>query len=146
MTSTASLSVKSREGGGLRATLASIAAGAVVSIAACAVIAALAHAAGVPAAFQPLQFTSFTALVVIAAIAGAIGWNIVRTRADQPSLILTRLVPAVVLVSMTPDILIGLTKSMPHTTWAGVATLMIMHVAVAGALVGSYRYFLPPRR
>lgn len=124
--------------------LSAIGAGAASAVAACAAIAAIARTAGVSADFQPLEFPSFTALVVIAAIAGAIGWNVIRTRSSRPAHTLTRLTPVVVLISLVPDVLVGLTKGMPHTTWAGVATLMIMHLAVAALLVTSYRYFLPP--
>lgn len=143
MASTVPLSVRPRDRG-LITMLSAIGAGAAVGVAASVTLATIAHAAGVSTAFRPLQFASYTALVVIAAISGAIGWRIVRTRSSRPRQTLARLVPAVVLVSMTPDILVGLTKVMPHATWAGVATLMIMHLAVAAALVGSYRYFLPP--
>jgi len=34
----------------------------------------------------------------------------------------------------------------PHTTWAGVGALMVMHVIVAVAEVASYRRFLAGRR
>ncbi len=140
MSSTISPPVRTQHRG-LQATLASIVAGAVVGVAACAAIAGLAHAMGVFTAFQPLQFASYTALVVIATIAGAIGWKLVQGHAARPARTLTRLVPAVVVVSMTPDVLVGVSKSMPHTSWAGVITLMLMHLAVSAALVASYSYF-----
>jgi len=41
------------------------------------------------------------------------------------------LAPAVVLVSLIPDVLVGVTRSEAGTTWAGVFGLMAMHLAVA---------------
>lgn len=125
----------------LRPTLYATAASAVVGILACVVIALIAEAAGAPSDFQPLS--SYPTLVVIGVVAGALGWNLVRHRSADPRRALTRLVPVVLVVSFIPDVLVGVTKSFAHTTWGGVAALMIMHIAVAAAAVASYLYFLP---
>jgi uncharacterized protein DUF6069 len=106
------------------------------------VISAIAHAAGVAHSFSPLQPATFTALIVVGVLAGGLGWQLVRTRAARPGRLLSRLVPAVLLLSFIPDLLIGITHGL-HATWGGVAALMCMHVAVAAAAVASYSLFLP---
>jgi hypothetical protein len=53
---------------------------------------------------------------------------------------------AAIVVSFIPDIAVGIGKTVPYTTWGGVAALMVMHVVVAGAGVASYHRFLPSRR
>lgn len=124
-----------------RATLTAIGVAAVAGIVACLIIAIIARAAGVPGSFSPLS--SFPALVIIGVVAGALGWNVVRHRSADPRRLLTRLVPAVLALSFIPDVVVGVTKALPHTTWGGVAALMLMHLAVAGAAIPSYRRFLP---
>jgi hypothetical protein len=108
-------------------------------------IAAIAHGAGVTHSFAPLHFATYTALIVPAVIGGAIGWQLVRARATNPSRLLARLVPLVLLLSFVPDLLIGATKTLTATTWGGVLALMAMHIVVACAAVGSYLVFLPVR-
>jgi hypothetical protein len=118
---------------------------AVIGVLASTLIAAVAHGAGVSHAFLPLHFATFTLFIVVAAIGGAVGWQLVRARAADPSRILARLVPVVLLLSFIPDVLIGVTKAETATTWGGVFALMTMHVFVATAAVASYLYFLPVR-
>jgi Family of unknown function (DUF6069) len=106
------------------------------------VISAVAHAAGVARSFSPLQPATFTVLIVVGVLVGGLGWQLVRTRAARPGRLLPRLVPAVLLLSFIPDLLIGITGGL-HATWGGVAALMCMHVVVAAAAVTSYSLFLP---
>ena len=106
------------------------------------VISAIAHAAGVAHSFSPLQPATFTVLIVVGVLAGGLGWQLVRTRTARPAQLLSRLVPAVLLLSFIPDLLVGITGGL-HATWGGVAALMCMHVAVAAAAVTSYSLFLP---
>jgi hypothetical protein len=124
---------------------AAVAAAAVVSDLASVVIARIAHGAGVTHSFAPLHFATYTTLIVFGVIGGAVGWQLVRTRATNPRRLLTRLVPVVLLLSFVPDILIGITKAETGTTWGGVLALMAMHIVVAAAAVGSYLHFLPVR-
>jgi hypothetical protein len=107
-------------------------------------IAAIAHAAGVAHSFRPLQLATFTALILAGVLAGGLGWQLVRTRAARPGRLLSRLVPAVLVLSFIPDLLLGISKGL-DATWGGVAALMCMHVAVAAAAVTSYSLFLPVR-
>jgi Family of unknown function (DUF6069) len=116
---------------------------ALAGLAGCAIIAIVARAAGVPGSFTPL--VTFPAFVVIGVVAGAIGWNQVRQRSAGPRHLLARLVPAVLLLSFIPDLAVGVTRALPHTTWGGVAALMLMHLVVTASAVASYRRFLPVR-
>jgi Family of unknown function (DUF6069) len=116
---------------------------AVAGIAASLIIAIAARAAGVPGSFTPLS--AFPVLVVIGVVAGAIGWDQVRQRSADPRRLLARLVPVVLLLSFIPDLAVGVTRALPHTTWGGVAALMLMHLAVTAGAVPAYRHFLPLR-
>jgi hypothetical protein len=115
----------------------------IVSDAASYLIATVAHAAGVSHSFGPLQFATYTFLIVDGVVAGAIGWQVLRNRVSNPSRLLSRLVPAVLALSFVPDVLIGITHSEKATTWGGVIALMCMHVVVAAAAVAGYTRFLP---
>jgi hypothetical protein len=52
-------------------------------------------------------------------------------------------VPAVIAVSLIPDLAVDAGKLYAHTTWGGVAALMIMHLAVAACAVTAYLVFMP---
>ena len=106
------------------------------------VIAAIAHGAGVSHSFSPLHPGSYIALIVLGVLGGAAAWQLVRVKARQPSRVLRSLVPAVVILSFIPDIVIGITGSF-HATWGGVIALMAAHVVVAMAAVTSFAALLP---
>jgi hypothetical protein len=124
---------------------AAVIAAAVTSIAADAVIALAAHHLGAPKDFKPLQVGNFAALTIIGVLAGAIGWAVIRRRSTAPRRVLARLVPAVIVVSLIPNVVLGAAKFYAHTTWGGVAALMLMHLAVAACAVTSYSFVLPLR-
>jgi hypothetical protein len=118
---------------------------AVVAAAAAAIAAdaIIAHHLGAPQDFKPLQVGSFAGLTVVGVLAGAIGWTIVRRRASDPRRVLARLVPAVIAASLIPDLALAAGKLYAHTTWGGVAALMLMHLAVAACAVTAYRLLMP---
>jgi hypothetical protein len=123
--------------------LLAIGVAALAGLIGCVIIAIVARAAGVPGGFSPLVV--FPAFVVIGVVAGAVGWQQVRQRSADPRHLLARLVPAVLLVSFIPDLAVGAAGALPHTTWGGVAALMLMHLAVTAGAVPAYRHFLPLR-
>lgn len=125
------------------AFVAAVIAAAAVGVAADALIALIAHHAGVTGGFKPLQVGNFAALTVLGVLAGAIGWAIIRGRAENPRRLLAWLVPAVIAVSLIPDLAVGAGHLLAHTTWGGVASLMLMHLAVAACAVTAYRLLLP---
>ncbi len=95
---------------------AAIAAAVVVGDLASVAIAAVAHGAGVTHAFTPLHFGTYTALIVLGVIGGSIGGQLVRSWATNPSRLLARLVPFVLVLSFVPDVLVGITKAETATT------------------------------
>ncbi len=124
-----------------------VAAGLVAAIAVAtaldAAVAAIAHAAGASGDFSPLKLPSYASLTIIGVFAGAAGWAIVRGRAASPRRLLRVLVPAVLLISLLPDILVGASGTMAGSSWGAVAALIAMHLIVAAVAVGTYLRVLP---
>jgi Family of unknown function (DUF6069) len=110
------------------------------------IVSLIARQIGVSGKFSPMQPAAYIALTIIGLIAGALGWYTITRVSAQPGRMLRWLVPAAIVLSFIPDIAVGISKTLPHTTWAGVAALMVMHVVVAGAAVASYHRFLPSQR
>lgn len=109
------------------------------------VVAAIAHAAGVSQDFQALQVGTFSFFVVVGVLAGATGWQLIRRRAADPARLLGRLVPAVLVVSFVPDVLLHVAGA-AHATWGAVTALMVMHVLVAVVAAAAYHLLLPVQR
>jgi hypothetical protein len=109
------------------------------------VIAFVAHAAGVSDDFDPIAPSAFLTLAVIGVGFAALSWFAIARRTANPRTILTRLVPAVVLISFIPDLLLGVSQSEPGTTWGAVAWLMLMHLAVAAITVPTLARVIPVR-
>ena len=114
----------------------------VVSIAASIVnlaISLIAQAAGADTAdYQGLTPGAYVSLTFLGALAGVLTWIAVRARAERPSLVLGRLVPAVVLVSLLADVAVGVSVG-----WTGAIALGLMHIAVAAIAVPVFHRALP---
>jgi len=136
-------SARSSVGRTVGAPVVATAAAAVGSGIANAAIALTARAAGASDDFQPLWPSAYLPLTVLGVLAGAIGWQIVRRRAKNPAAVLRWLAPAVVALSLIPDVAIGIANSDPGVSWGGVAALMLMHLATAAVAVPVYRRFMP---
>jgi peptidoglycan/LPS O-acetylase OafA/YrhL len=106
------------------------------------VIAQIALAAGASDAFEPLTIAGFTPLTVFGVLAGAAGWAVFR-RMRNGAAILRVLVPAVVAVSLIPDVMVGVSASEPGADWTGAIALMFMHAMVAIATVPVLNRVLP---
>lgn len=120
-----------------------LAAAMIIAFALDAADAAIAHAAGASAQFSPLKPPVYAALTIIGILAGAAGWSRVRARADRPRRLLRTLVPAVLVVSFVPDLIVGVIGKLPGTSWGAVGALMVMHLIVGGAAVAAYLRLLP---
>lgn len=81
----------------------------------------------------------YIAFAVIGLLVAAVAWSVVRARAADPAAVLRWLVPVVVLVSLVPDLLVGLAG----LGWIGAVALALMHLCVAVAGVSAFRRFLP---
>jgi len=99
MTATASPSLAPRRRLAVGVASATAAVGAVIAVA---VVALVARAAGAPSSFRQLQPGTYIPLVVLGVVAGAVGWEITTHRARDPRRTLSRLVPAVLLLSSSP--------------------------------------------
>ncbi|MEH0110360.1 DUF6069 family protein [Tersicoccus sp. MR15.9] len=123
---------------GLRSA-AVLAAAAVVAVTLNSLVALVARAAGAPADYGPLTLPAQAMLTVIGLVVGWIGWRLVQRRARDPRRTLRVLVPAVVLVSFVPDVLLLALRFIPGTTTVGVLALMVMHLVVAAVAITAYR-------
>jgi hypothetical protein len=106
-------------------------------------IAALAHALGASDDFQPLQFGTFAFLTVVGTLIAAAGWAAIRRWAGRPAAVLRVLVPAVLVVSVIPDLLLLVSDAQAGTSGLAVGALMVMHVAVAAVAVPVFRAVMP---
>ena len=127
-------------------TAVAAAIGAVGALVINSVIALLAKAVfDIPDEFQPLTLPVYGFLTVVGAIIGAVVWHLIVARSRNASGVLRVLVPAVVVLSLIPDVMLLVSESQPGTTTAGVLALMLMHVGTAVAAVPAYRRFIPPQ-
>jgi hypothetical protein len=129
-----------------RSTAAAAGIGAVGGLALNSLIAVLARTLfDVPAEFQQLTLPVYGSLTVLGAIAGALVWHLVVARSGNAAGVLRVLVPAVLALSLVPDVMLLVSGSQPGTTTAGVVALMLMHLGVAAAAIPALRRFTPPR-
>lgn len=104
-----------------------------------AIISSIAQAAGADTAdYQGLTPGAYIFLTFIGVVVGVLVWIAVRAKADRPSVVLGRLVPAVVLVSLLADVAVGFSVG-----WTGAIALGLMHVAVAAIAVPVFQRTLP---
>ncbi len=104
-------------------------------------IALAAPALGVPQLPQ-LMPAGVVAFTVVAAVVGAVGWQLVRRRAADPRRVLTRVVPVVLAVSFLPDVALGVATA-SGTGPAPVLALALMHLTTIGIAVAVYARVLP---
>ncbi|MFF5363818.1 DUF6069 family protein [Streptomyces scabiei] len=116
---------------------------AAVAVALNAVVAAIAHAAGASDDFEALQLPAYAVFTVFGVLIAAAAWAIIRARSARPDRLLRTLVPVVLIVSLIPDIMVGVSDSRPGTSWGAVIALMVMHVVVTAVAVPAYRRLLP---
>ena len=124
--------------------LPAIAVAALGSMAVNAVIAAVARGPlDVSSEFQPLTAPVFLTWTLIGTVVGALVWRAITRRSAHPARLLRRLVPAVLVVSLVPDLLVYLDGSMPGTSATAVWALVAMHLATAAVAVPTFARFLP---
>ena len=93
--------------------------------------------------FTPLTPPALSFFIVVGLLAGAIGWTLIRARfmiQQQRSFVSSR--PCSVL-SLIPDVLVGVAGSMRGVSWGAVAALTIAHLIVTVCGVAAYRLVLP---
>ncbi|MCM3696028.1 DUF6069 family protein [Microbacterium oleivorans] len=100
--------------------------------------AAVAISLGAPADFGPLSVPAQALFSVIGITVGWIGWRLVRARAKNPRRVLAVLVPAVLVASFVPDVLLLAFPVIPGSNPPAILGLMVMHVIVAACAVAAY--------
>ena len=80
---------------------------------------------------------------VIASVAGAFGWRTIEVRAQRPERVFRWLVPATLLLSLVPDVILGTSGAWE---WSVVLAAIAMHVATIAIAVAVYVWQMPVRR
>ena len=103
-------------------------------------------ALGVPAGFSPLTFPAVATMTIAGMIGATVvfGW-LAHTRPD-PRAAFVRIAIAALVLSWLPDVGIWITGVFPHTTGAGIVSLMALHPIAAGLAVGILNRFGLSRR
>jgi hypothetical protein len=100
-------------------------------------------AAGASSSYSPLMPPVYLAFTVLGVLAGYLGWRIVRSRAARPARVLRVLVPAVLVLSWIPDVILAIVGFIPGTTVVGAIALGLMHAVVVAAAVPVYARVAP---
>lgn len=108
-----------------------------------AVIAVAALAAGASASYSPLMPPVYLAFTVFGVLAGYLGWRIVRRVSAHPARVLKVLVPAVLVLSWVPDVILAVVQFIPGTTLTGALALALMHAVVVAVSVPVYARIAP---
>ena len=103
-----------------------------------ALLVVVADAVGVAPNLESIAMTNVVGLSVIGAVGATAVYAALGRYADDPERAFLRAAAAVLVLSFAPDL--GLLMSDPAATVAGVVLLMIMHVVVAVASIGSLVY------
>lgn len=101
---------------------------------------------GVPAGFSPLTPPAVATMTIAGMVAATavFGW-MARVRSD-PRASFVRISIAALVFSWLPDLGIWVAGVFPHTTGAGIVSLMVLHPVAAALAIGIlYRFGLPPR-
>jgi hypothetical protein len=106
----------------------------------------LRRALGVPSGFSPLSAPAVATMTIAGMIGATVlfGW-LARVRPD-PRAAFVRIALAALVLSWLPDLGIWFTGVFPHTTVAGIVSLMALHPVAAAFAIGIlYRFGLPAR-
>ncbi|MBI4940048.1 MAG: hypothetical protein HY830_04810 [Actinobacteria bacterium] len=144
MTAAAPVATGRRDVGAVRALGVGAAAGAVAAASNLAVSALARGPLGASDDFVPLTAGPVVLWTVVGAVVGAVGWRLVVTRSARARAVLAVLVPAVLVLSLVPDVALLVTGSTPGQTTTAVVALMVMHVLTAAVVVTAYRRAMPP--
>ncbi|WP_198954712.1 DUF6069 family protein [Kineosporia sp. R_H_3] len=143
MTSTTADVAHRRDVGAGRALGAGAAAAVVAAVANVAVSAVARGPLGAGDGFVPLTPGPVVLWTTVGTVVGAVGWRLVVTRTARARAVLAVLVPAVLVLSLVPDVALLVTGSTPGQTTTGVVALMVMHVLTAAIAVTVYRRVMP---
>lgn len=95
----------------------------------------------VPSDFPAYQPVAYIMLTVVGIVGASIAWNLIASKAQNPTALLHRLAVIIVPVSMLADLALLFGGS----SVLGVFTLMVMHVAVGVPAYYALTRLAPPR-
>ena len=107
------------------------------------IIAFTAIAVGASSSYAPLNPPVYLAFTVVGVLVGYLGWRIIRSRVANPARVLKVLVPAVLVLSWIPDVVLAITQFIPGTTLTGALALGLMHAVVVAVAVPVYARIAP---
>jgi len=93
-----------------------------------------ARAIGVSPSFPYLTPQVYLPATAVMALLAGLGWVIIWRRTRRPARLLRVLVPALLVVSFVPDLLVALTAAPGTNDALGFAALMSMHAVIAGSV------------
>ena len=143
MTTTTNTSTSSRDVSASSALTAGVAGGVVAAVLNVAISAIVRGPLGASDDFAPLTPGPIVMWSVLGAVVGAFGWRLLVNKKAGSRALLSKLVPAVLVLSFLPDVALLASDSMAGQTDAGVVALMIMHVLTAAIVVTGYRRSMP---
>jgi hypothetical protein len=121
--------------------LAAVAASAIATT----LIALVARATGAGDAFPPLQPAVYLTFAAAGTLAALGGWALVVRLVPHSARVLRVLVPALVVLSLVPDVVLLITGFIPGTTPGAVVALMLMHPVAAVSAVMAGQRIAPAR-
>lgn len=129
-----------------RARTALLVIGAVAASAALtSIVAFVARAAGAGDAYPPLQPAVYLSFAIVGTLAALGGWVLVVRFVRRSARLLRVVVPALLVLSLVPDVALLALGFIPGTTAGGAIALMLMHVAVAAVAVLAGQRIAPAR-
>ena len=106
----------------------------------------LRSALGVPAGFPPLTVPAVATMTIAGMIGATVVFGWLARVSPDPRAAFVRIAVAALVLSWLPDLGIWITGVFPHTTGAGIVSLMALHPVAAAFAIGIlYRFGLPAR-
>jgi hypothetical protein len=117
--------------------------GCLAALAANVAVGAVTRAAGASSDFSPLTPAELVTPTIFATVLGAVGWFVIARRSVRPWEIFRLVAPAVVLLSLVPDVIMWIDGSEPGISAGAVLGLMATHAATGIVLVAVFRWLMP---
>ena len=100
----------------------------------------------VPAGFSPLAAPAVATMTVVGMIGATVVFGWMAGARQDPRAAFVRIALVALVLSWVPDLGIWITGVFPHTTGAGIISLMALHPVAAGFAIGIlYRFGVPTR-
>jgi uncharacterized protein DUF6069 len=101
---------------------------------------------GVPTGFSPLTAPAVATTTIVGMIGAIVVFGWMASVRPDPRAAFVRIALVALVLSWLPDLGIWVTGVFPHTTGAGIISLMALHPVAAGLAIGIlYRFGVPAR-